>query len=441
MLNKFNKYNTENALFRPEDKLLVTLSGGVDSVVLCHLLKNYNAHFSIAHCNFDLRGKESDADEQFVEELAEDLEVNIHIKKFDTKAFQKSEGISTQMAARELRYKWFSELAKQKDYKYILTAHHQNDLVETVLLNLIRGTGIAGLHGIRAKSGNIIRPLLFASKEEILNYAKENKLSWCEDSSNESTKYQRNLLRLEVIPLLKKINSNLETTLHQSIEKISAAEAVFNQYIEGCKVDFLTKKSDHFILKFDFLKEEVEPHIILFELLRPFGFNYIQTKELLEILNKEAGKKFISATHILVKDRTQLIITEKNQDIDQTEVLIDADVEKVYIPWSDITININATIGFEKNQDSSVAYLNYEKLKFPLIIRPWKEGDSFHPFGMKGKKKVSDFLNDLKIPLNLKENVSVLLSGEDIVWVVGHRIDERYKAEITQRTLFLKAIL
>lgn len=435
MLDKFNKYNTENDLFRPEDKLLVTVSGGVDSIVLCHLLKKYNANFAIAHCNFGLRAEESDKDECFVEELAEALEVNIHIKKFDTKEYLKNAGISIQMAARELRYQWFSELAKQKGYKYILTAHHQNDLLETVLLNLIRGTGIAGLHGIKPKAGNIIRPLLFATKEHVLKYAEENNLDWREDSSNESAKYQRNLLRLEVIPILKKINSNLEQTLHQSVEKISAAEAIFNQYIEGCRIDFLTKREHYVSLEFEFLKEEIEPHLILFELLRPYGFNYSQSEDILRNLDNDAGKKYISSTYILVKDRTELIITEKSETNIFLHIQIESNTHQIYFPWSDSTIKIQTTTGFEKTNDFSVAYLNYEKLKFPITARLWKEGDSFHPLGMKGKKKVSDFLNDLKIPLNLKENVSVILSGEDIVWVVGYRIDERYKAEFNQKTL------
>ncbi len=434
MLDKFNKYNTENDLFRPEDKLLVTVSGGVDSIVLCHLLKKYNANFAIAHCNFGLRAEESDKDECFVEELAEELEVNIHIKKFDTKEYLNNAGISIQMAARELRYQWFSELAKQKGYKYILTAHHQNDLLETVLLNLIRGTGIAGLHGIKPKSGNIIRPLLFATKEHVLKYAEENNLDWREDSSNESAKYQRNLLRLEVIPILKKINPNLEQTLHQSVEKISAAEAIFNQYIEGCRIDFLTKREHYVSLEFEFLKEEIEPHLILFELLRPYGFNYSQSEDILRNLDNDAGKKYISSTHILVKDRTELIITEKSETNIFLHIQIESNAHQIYFPWNDSTIKIQTTKGFEKTNDFSVAYLNYEKLKFPITARLWKEGDSFHPLGMKGKKKVSDFLNDLKIPLNLKENVSVILSGEDIVWVVGYRIDERYKAEFNQKT-------
>jgi tRNA(Ile)-lysidine synthase len=437
MLDRLHKYNTENGLFRQEDKLLVTVSGGVDSVALCHLLRAYKARFVIAHCNFGLRGKESDEDELFVEELAEEMEVNIHIKKFDTKAYAKDSGLSTQMAARELRYQWFSELAEQKEYRYIVTAHHQNDLVETVLLNLIRGTGIAGLHGIKAKSGNILRPLLFASKEDILQYARENKLQWREDSSNESNKYQRNLLRLDVIPLLKKINPNLENTFLQSVEKISAAENIFNNYIEGCKIDFLSQKENYTVLEYDFLKEETEPRLILFELLRPFGFNYSQAAEIVESLDGDPGKKFISSSHLLVKDRSQLIITKKKEETKSAEISIEENTETVFLPWTEETIKFQLTTGFEKIQDTCIAFLDFEKLTFPLLARPWQAGDSFHPFGMKGKKKVSDFLNDLKVPLNLKENITVLLSGNDIVWVAGYRIDERYKASEDKKSLSL----
>ena len=436
MQDRFDKYNTENELFRKEDKLLVTVSGGVDSIVLCHLLKKLDLHFAIAHCNFGLRGEESDKDEAFVEELAEELEVSIHIKKFDTYTYSKDLGISIQMAARELRYKWFHELSIQKDYIYILTAHHQNDLIETVLLNLVRGTGIAGLHGILPKSGKLVRPLLFATKEEILQYAKDHKLNWREDSSNESTKYYRNLIRLEVIPLLKKINPNLENTLQQSIEKISAAETIFNNYIEGCRMDFVTKNKDHISIDYKFLKEESEPHIILFELLRPFGFNYTQSLTILENLDQDAGSKYISTNYILVKDRNALIITKKNEKNDLLEkVYIEEGAGYISIPWNNCSITINTVEGFVKSANSTIAYLDYKKLKFPLIIRPWKTGDSFHPLGSKGRKNISDLLNDSKIPLNLKQSISVLVSDNKIVWVIGMRIDEEYKAEENEKSL------
>jgi len=339
------------------------------------------------------------------------------------------------MAARELRYKWFSELAEQKEYRYILTAHHQNDVIETVLLNLIRGTGIAGLHGIRPKSGNLLRPLLYASKEDILLYAKEKKLLWREDNSNQSSKYHRNLLRLEVIPLLKKINPNLENTLSHSIEKISAAEHIFNNYIEGCKIDFFSKKDNHLLLAYDFLQDEAEPLIILYELLKPYKFNYTQAFEILKNLDHEAGKKFISETHLLVKDRTHLIITEKGDEMDTAAICIKKCEHEVFLPWNKTILSFETTIGYKKTEDPLVAYLNYAKLTYPLRVRPWQNGDSFQPFGMKGKKKVSDFLNDLKVPLNLKDQVSVLLSGDDIAWVVGYRIDERFKALEDKRSL------
>lgn len=438
MINRLHKYNTENGLFRPDDKLLVAVSGGIDSVVLCHLLKEYGAHFAIAHCNFGLRGKESDGDELFVEELAEELEVNIHLKNFDTQNLVKDAGISIQMAARMLRYEWFAELAAKKEYSYIVTAHHQNDLAETILLNLVRGTGIAGLHGIRPKNGNIIRPLLFAGKEEIQEYAKEKKLNWREDSSNGSTKYQRNFLRLEVIPLLKKLNPNFENTLQQSVEKIAAAETVFQNYIEGCRYDFLSIKEDHEALEFAFLAEESEPLIILYELLRSYGFNYTQAAEILESLNAEVGKKFISASHLLVRDRVAFIITPITQDTQGDEGLwIEENCETAFFPWNGLSLSASVMTGFEKKDAASIAYLDYEKLTFPLYARPWQAGDSFQPFGMKGKKKISDFLNDLKVPVNLKKNITVLLSGNEIVWVAGMRIDDQYKAAENKKTLRL----
>jgi len=430
MLDRFHKYINQNDLFRANDKLLVTVSGGIDSVVLCHLLEQSRFNFSIAHCNFGLRGEESDGDEAFVETLAEDLRVNIHIKKFDTLAFAHKNKVSIQMAARDLRYDWFHFIAEKENYNFILTAHHQNDSVETVLLNLVRGTGIAGLHGIKPKSGKIVRPLLFATKEEVKQYAIENGLNWREDSSNQSSKYHRNLLRNEVMPLLKKINPNLEETFQQTIEKIVAAESIYNNYVEGCKSEFVRSNPEYTSIEFQFLKEESEPVLILFDMLREFGFNYTQTKEIISSIDSEPGNKFISNSHLLVVDRSHLIITKKSNQSELTYLSIHIDTGIINFYEDNIQLQLKMGTDIVISDEPHIAFLDYDKLNFPLILRRWQPGDQFQPLGMKtGKKKISDFLNDIKMPLNLKENVHVLLSNNEIVWVVGLRIDDRYKAK------------
>lgn len=437
MLERFHKYNTEKGLFRIQDKLLVAISGGVDSVVLCHLLKQYGANFALAHCNFGLRGEESNSDETFVEQFAEDLQVSIHIKSFSPIELSKERGISIQMAARELRYEWFKTLCIQKEYNYLLTAHHQNDTIETLLLNLTRGTGIAGLHGIQAKSSSLLRPLLFATKEELLNYANSNALSWREDSSNQSTKYYRNTLRLEVVPILKKINPNLEVTIQQSIEKISAAEQIFNTYIQGCKSEFMIKKDGSSRLIFAFLNEEDHPAVVLFELLKPFGFKYAQAKDIITHLKKDCGSLFYSRTHKLCIDRTELLIHEKSLNDDTTTLLIDHNSTSVVFDNKTKKIEIALHDSIEITSSSSSAYLNVKLLSFPLSLRKWEAGDYFYPLGMKGRKRISDFLTDRKIPLSLKSDIYVVTSNEELIWIVGYRIDERYKAIANQPTLVL----
>jgi tRNA(Ile)-lysidine synthase len=437
MLDSFHKYNTENQLFRPEDKLLVAVSGGIDSVVLCHLLHAAHMRFAIAHCNFGLRGDESDGDEAFVKNLADQFQVPIHVKRFDTTGFKKAQGISTQMAARDLRYQWFDELIDEHGYTRLCLAQHQNDLFETVLLNLVRGTGIAGLHGIRAQSGNRIRPLLFADKATIVAYAHQNKIAWREDSSNQSSDYQRNFLRHDVIPLLKKLNPNLEQTFEQSIRKISAAENIFTHYIERLRQQHVIKKDSAVYIDYSFLTEEKEPVLVLFELLRPYQFNYVQAQNIVELLHGEAGKSFLSATHLLVKDRQALIITPVNSK-SVPSVWLHATGHSVALPQYSAALEASEYNGYTLTADPFTAYLNYDKVQFPLTIRPWQAGDRFRPLGMKGKKNISDFLNDLKIPLNLKKDVLVVLSQNEVIWVVGHRIDERYKALNNTKSLLLR---
>lgn len=432
----FSHFIEKNQLFTHQNSLLVAVSGGVDSVVLVHLLHQAGYKFSIAHCNFGLRGEESEGDESFVHKLAEKYNVACFRKYFNTSYIAEQQKSSIQIVARNLRYEWFDTLLNTYHYQYLLTAHHQNDVLETVLYNLVKGTGIAGLHGIKAKNQKIVRPLLCATKEEVINFAKKNNLSWREDSSNTSSKYSRNLIRNEVIPLLKHINPNLENTFQQTVEKMSVIEKIVEQEINRLKTTI--QHIDNEVVYIDFAKLQIESEAVfkLYELLKPYHFNYQQVQQIIESLGKEAGKIFITDTHTLVKDRHYLVITPNEQLAiaqQKTEILIEQQTQ--FIDYQDYKIKIATyakTQDFAIRTETNIALLDKNKLQFPLTLRKWQDGDKFKPLGMKGLKKVSDFLNDKKIPLNLKNHVLVLTSADKIVWVVGHRIDDNYK--ITEKT-------
>lgn len=428
----FLQFIDENELFTAKDSLLVAVSGGVDSVVLTHLLHTTGFRFSIVHCNFGLRGNESEGDELFVRELANKYGVACFHKYFNVKFAASEEQISIQLAARILRYQWFESLLKNYGYQYLLTAHHQNDTVETVLYNLVKGTGIAGLHGIKPKMQQIIRPLLFATKQEIIEYVQKNGLEFREDSSNMSNKYSRNLLRNEVIPLLKRINPNLENTMQQTIERIAAIERIYETEIIKLKAKVQRIENQTVYIDIALLSKENEVMIKLYELLKPYHFNYIQTQQIIESLYKSAGRIFVSPTHNLVKDRNELVIVDNNKK-DISELFIELHTQYAVNQYFELHIKqFDKTENFELDKNASVALLDKSRLKFPLTARVWQEGDKFQPLGMKGMKKISDFLNDKKIPLNLKNKIWVLCSGDEIVWVIGHRIDEKYK--VTNKT-------
>ena len=430
MLEDFKSFVTSEELFDPSDKILIAISGGIDSVVLADLFYKLKLNFAIAHCNFCLRGEESDADEDFVKKISKKYKVELYSEKFDTNLFAEQEKVGIQVAARMLRYTWFNKLCDQYGFQYIATAHHKNDVLETVLLNLVRGTGISGLHGIKAKNGRLIRPMLFADKEQIRDYVAEKQLIWREDSSNESNKYSRNLIRNEVIPLLKNINSNLEETIFQTVEKVSIAEEVFFSEIVNIKKAILINKEGSIIIQFDLFVPK--PVLYLFELIKDFNFNYDQAGEIHQSLDQQSGKQFISPTHLLVKDRDTLVVTPKDIseftsiEIKDDDLIVDATSFKLKLKALDIA-------SFKLNTSAKMASLDYDKLKFPLKIRKWKEGDWFIPLGMNGKKKISDLLIDQKISLNLKEKVRVITSGDSIIWVTGIRIDDRFK--VTPKTM------
>lgn len=429
MIEEFLNYIKEKELFTKDDKILLAVSGGIDSVVMYRLFSEAGYDFAIAHCNFSLRGEESDADEKFVRKLARKAKVACHVKHFDTEAFADDHSLSIQMAARELRYNWFEELATTEGYDYIALAHHRGDLLETMLLNLTRGTGIAGLHGIMPKRGRFVRPLLFASKDEIFAYVTEKQLIWREDSSNASTKYQRNKIRHEVIPVLQELNPNLLQTFTHTAEKIGAVERLFYRQADTLRKLVVEKMGIDWYLVMQPVLDSTEPLLFLSELLSQWGFSYVQAREIIQVYQQAetvSGKLFDSPTHRLNLDREQLIISPKNLQEYQSLEIERPEGRLNYAGW-EFKFSTRDAEGYKIKSDSHLAALDADKLQLPLKLRKWKAGDWFCPLGMNKKKKLSDFMIDEKIPLNLKERVLVLTSGESIAWVVGHRIDDRYK--------------
>lgn len=420
-------------LFASSDSILLTVSGGIDSVVMCELFHKAKLKFAIAHCNFQLREAESDADELFVKQLAKKYDVPFFCKQFNTSAYADEKNCSIQMAARDLRYKWFEEIRKREKFQYIATAHHQDDSVETFFINLVRGTGISGLHGILPKQGKIIRPLLFTNKGEIENFAKKNKLKYREDSSNASDKYVRNKLRHQVIPVLKELNPALGNTINENIQRLRDVELIYKNEIENKRKAFVKKEKKNHTISIEQLKKLPLPYPYLYEFLKPYNFNATTVESIIAALSGESGKQFYSDTHRLIKDRNSLIIEKvpgvKNQELrinihkDQKELII----EGIKLKFRTLHENPKSKILHPKSE-----CIDFNKLEFPLEVRKWEKGDAFYPLGMKGKKKLSDFFIDKKLSISQKENTWLLTSKGKIVWVIGLRIDERFK--ITDKT-------
>ncbi|WP_324671856.1 tRNA lysidine(34) synthetase TilS [Hymenobacter sp. GOD-10R] len=441
MLDQVRQFIEEHQLFSPTtDPLLVAVSGGIDSVALADVLHKLGVQFAIAHCHFGLRGEEADADEDFVRKLAKKYDVPYFAEFFQTKAFAEEEGISTQMAARVLRYEWFERLRQTQQLSYIATAHHQRDAAETMLLNLTHGTGLAGLHGIPAKNGYIVRPLLGIGKEELFDYVVERRLTWREDSSNDSTTYQRNRLRHDVMPVLRDINPNLDQTLQYTAERVGGAEEIVRRYVADTAAQAQTVEDEVTYLSIVRLQATAAVALVLHELLRPFNFSYLVVKDIVAAFKAPAGRQFESPTHTLVKDRDQLVITRKNLARFGTHQLMVGQPELI-ADGLRLTATLREAEGFTIPRGRNETALDADRLQFPLTVRRWQDGDWFMPIGMKGKKKLSDFLIDQKVPLNLKEDVRVLVNADGrIAWVIGHRPDERYKVTPeTEQVLVLRA--
>ncbi len=421
MLQRFESHIKNNLPFLRKSKCLIAISGGQDSVVLTHLCFDLKLKIGLAHCNFNLRGDESDADEDFVLQMAEDLDAEVFIKSFNTEDYAKANQLSVQMAARELRYQWFDELIEQFHFDYLLTAHHADDNLETFLINLSRGTGLEGFTGIPEINNNIVRPLLPFSREQIEAYARDNKLQWREDSSNTSKKYLRNKLRLDVIPVLKEINPQLLQNFNKTLSFLQDA----NEIVENSTVDIqkkvVTIEDDLIILDIKKLKKLSNPKAYLYQLLK--DFNFTEWDDVANLLNTQSGKQVYSESHRLLKDRGTLILSDREIE-SHLEIRISVKDNKVETPLGTLFFD-EADALFGKR--SNVIFVDEEKLKFPLKLRKWEEGDYFHPFGMQGKKKLSKYFKDEKMSLIDKDQSWVLCSGDDIVWVVGRRADDRFK--------------
>lgn len=431
MQERFLGFIRKHALISAEDKVLLAVSGGVDSMVLMHLFYQTKLPFAVAHCNFCLRGEASDADEALVRNNAKNLNLTFFNKSFDTRAYAEAHGVSIQMAARDLRYQWFQNLSVAEGYSLIATAHHLEDSFETVVHNLTRGTAISGLRGIKPKNGTVIRPLLDFTKEEIKQWALSNKLTWREDASNNETYYKRNFIRHQVTPRLKELNPDLLNTFRDTASRNAEVESFFLTQMEVLRGEAIRKTETLSYLA----KSQVSGPYVLEHLLKPFGFNYHQCREMVAAFSEHSGRQFLSKTHRLTVDRDDLVI-DLREPTGIVEQLITADDEGLRIGSNTYSIRQSVSQPEKHELNERNALLDMDKLSFPLKVRGWQEGDQFQPLGMKGKKKLSDFMIDRKIPVNLKRHIRVIESAGEIVWVVGLRIDERFKVTPATKNIF-----
>lgn len=434
MQAELSAFIQDHQLFSTKDKLLLGVSGGVDSMTLLHLLVTLGHQVSVAHMNFSLRGEASDKDENLVKEIGNMLHVPVFTKQVAAQEYADREGVSIQMAARDLRYQWFGELVEEHHFEYILTAHNADDNLETVLFNLTKGTGIRGLRGIRPKERVLVRPLLFAAKSQILAYARANAIQWREDASNEDTKYTRNKIRHQVIPYLKEINPSLLSNFEHTRRRISGSEQILMRQVHEIREEYCSWSGNTFIIRQDWLLNQDSDAVILSELLREFDFSFSQSLAIAKAAN-QTGKLFPTQKFILNVDRERFIVKVKETESRSTMVIDSPEGDHQFGDWSITMVELPVS-EFTKSQSVNEIYLDADTVQFPLIIRRWELGDAFQPLGMKGKKKISDFLVDRKVPLIEKQSTMVLESDTRICWVINHRIDDRCKVTVkTQKLL------
>ena len=432
LLNHISRY----ALCKTTDKILLAVSAGVDSMVMFHLFRAAGFRIGVAHCNFQLRGEEAAADEELVREACLAGNVPFHVKRFETAAYATTRKVSVQMAARDLRYDYFRQLLETEGYDLLATGHHLNDSIETALLNLVRGTGIDGLTGIAPKKEKIIRPMLFATRQKIMDYAAENSLAWREDASNLSDDYQRNLLRHKIIPGLHEINTGFEDTFRDTLERLSGAGLFARSYIRELESSSREVRDGKITLDIKKIRRSPASPVLLWEMIKDLGFNFDQCRQVVQ--DHQAGKLFFSPTHQLLVDRTQYIIERREPSVFSTTMISQGQPRAGEPPFM-LSFAEKSAPDFQLVKDAAVAQLDASQLQYPLVWRKWEAGDYFVPLGMRQEKKLSDFLIDLKIPFNAKADITVLESGGEIVWVVGYRINERFKVTPDTRRVLIVA--
>ena len=431
MLSRFIEYARQERLFGAGSRILVAVSGGVDSMVMAWLFRQSGIEHSIAHCNFSLRGEESDGDEEMVASWAADNSIPFYQKKFDTMGHAASRKISVQMAARELRYEWFGSLLRSEGFDSVAVAHNLNDNVETFLINLMRGTGLNGLTGMKQHAGEVIRPLLFATRAEITAFAEEQKIMYREDSSNSQMKYTRNRIRHTVIPDMEKVNPGVLDAITGTMHHLASSSEIVDRHISRLSQELFRPKGEGAEADIGSLTEltPAEPHI--FELFRQYGLSSRQTSEMMALLHSDTGKYLCTSTHRLLNDRGKIIITPRSTEEPSEYSFNSLDEMRISGPFSDL--RIEEPTGEPLPASHLIASLDFDLVNFPVTVRPWEPGDRFRPLGMRKMKKISDFLIDLKVPVTEKGKVLLLLSAGEVMWVMGYRIDDRYR--VTEQTV------
>jgi tRNA(Ile)-lysidine synthase len=436
MLEVLQQHLAQNLPFLKDKKLLLATSGGIDSMVLVHLFQQLGYDITVAHCNFNLRGAESDGDEQFIRNYASQHNIPVFVTCFNTKAFADEDKVSVQIAARQLRYAWFEELLQEHGLDYLITAHHLDDSIETFLINFTRGTGLEGLTGIPQQNGNIVRPLLPFSRAQIEQYAAQHNIQWREDSSNASDKYLRNKLRHHVVPILKSLNDGFEASFTNTLNHLQQAKSMADDAAVLVYQQVVTEESNRKLIDIARLKRLPNYKAYLYYWFSPLGFT--AWDDIYNLADAQPGKYIVSGGYRLLKDRDFLILEQISGE-DSGIYEIDENVQKTTIP---IGLKLENVQFFDENHTKNTIYINKELIKFPLFVRKWKEGDYFYPFGMNGlKKKVSKYFKDEKFSLSDKENTWLLCSGEDIIWVVGHRADNRFRVKENTTQILKIALL